>query len=67
MSEIADAIQEKCLAFGDWIIKLSDYLLEKAVNKHQPAAFLCQPSNRLQVMDELRNDAFKEIVKSLMK
>ena len=33
MSSIADAIQEKCLAFGDRIIKLNDYLLEQAANK----------------------------------
>ena len=32
MSEIADAIQEKCLAFGDRIIKLNDYLLKEAAN-----------------------------------
>ena len=30
MSEISDAIQSKCLAFGDRIIKLNDYLLEQA-------------------------------------
>ena len=30
MSEIGDAIQAKCLAFGDRIIKLNDYLLEQA-------------------------------------
>ena len=29
MSLIADAIQEKCLAFGDRIIKLNDFLLER--------------------------------------
>lgn len=33
MSSIADAIQSKCLAFGDRIIKLNDYLLEQAANK----------------------------------
>lgn len=33
MSEISDKIQEKCLAFGDRIIKLNDYLLEQAANK----------------------------------
>lgn len=33
MSSIADAIQSKCLAFGDRIIKLNDYLLEEAANK----------------------------------
>ena len=32
MSEISDAIQEKCLAFGDRIIKLNDYLLKEAAN-----------------------------------
>ena len=32
MSEISDAIQDKCLAFGDRIIKLNDYLLEQAAN-----------------------------------
>ena len=35
MSEIGDKIQEKCLAFGDRIIKLNDYLLKEAANaKH---------------------------------
>lgn len=33
MSEISDAIQSKCLAFGDRIIKLNDYLLEQAANR----------------------------------
>lgn len=37
MSEISEAIQEKCLAFGDRIIKLNDFLLEQAANKHQPS------------------------------
>lgn len=32
MSSIADAIQEKCLAFGDRIIKLNDFLLKEAAN-----------------------------------
>lgn len=30
MSEIANAIQDKCLAFGDRIIRLNDYLLTQA-------------------------------------
>ena len=34
MSEISDAIQTKCLAFGDRIIKLNDYLLEQASLKY---------------------------------
>ena len=33
MSEISDAIQTKCLAFGDRIIKLNDYLLEQAASR----------------------------------
>ena len=33
MSSIADAIQDKCLAFGDRVIKLNDYLLEQAASK----------------------------------
>lgn len=32
MSEIGDAIQEKCMAFGDRVIKLNDYLLKQAAN-----------------------------------
>ena len=32
MSSIADAIQDKCLAFGDRVIKLNDYLLKGAEN-----------------------------------
>lgn len=35
MSIIADAIQEKCLAFGDRVIKLNDYLLSRIANKEQ--------------------------------
>ena len=30
MSEIGDAIQEKCMAFADRVIKLNDYLLTEA-------------------------------------
>ena len=33
MSEVSEAIQAKCLAFSDRIIKLNDYLLEQAANK----------------------------------
>ena len=33
MSVIGDAIQEKCLAFGDRVIKLNDYLLEEESKK----------------------------------
>jgi len=44
MSSISDAIQSKCLAFSDRIIKLNDFLLEQAANKHQPSSILHQPS-----------------------
>ena len=33
MSEIGEAIQEKCMSFADRIIKLNDYLLDQAANK----------------------------------
>lgn len=32
MSEIGDAIQAKCMAFADRVIKLNDYLLKQAAN-----------------------------------
>ena len=32
MSEISESIQAKCLAFGDRIIKLNDFLLREAAN-----------------------------------
>ena len=35
MSIISDAIQAKCLAFSDRIIKLNDYLLAQAVAAHE--------------------------------
>lgn len=35
MSSVADAIQTKCLSFGDRVIKLNDYLLKEAANKKQ--------------------------------
>ena len=43
MSEISDAIQAKCLAFSDRIIKLNDYLLEQAGLKYDVR---CQKYNR---------------------
>lgn len=33
MSEIGDKIQAKCLAFGDRVIRLNDYLLEQAASR----------------------------------
>lgn len=33
MSEVSEAIQAKCLAFSDRIIKLNDFLLEQAANR----------------------------------
>ncbi len=35
MSSISDAIQTKCLAFGDRVIKLNDYLLSQAAVEHE--------------------------------
>ena len=35
MSEISDAIQAKCLALGDRVIKLNDYLLSQAAVEHE--------------------------------
>ena len=35
MSEIGDIIQTKCMAFGDRIIKLNDFLLAQAVAAHE--------------------------------
>jgi hypothetical protein len=35
MSEISDAIQAKCLAFSDRVIKLNDYLLSQAAMEHE--------------------------------
>ena len=43
MSEVSEAIQAKCLAFGDRIIKLNDYLLEQASQKYDVR---CQKYNR---------------------
>ena len=37
MSEISDAIQTKCLAFSDRIIKLNDYLLGQAAKEYEEA------------------------------
>ena len=60
MSEIGDAIHEKCLAFGDRVIKLNDYLLSQAVaaqeeykkawlqkNRKQTSSISPQPSSIL--------------------
>lgn len=56
MSIISDAIQQKCLAFGDRIIKLNDFLLEQAAianaekqkamrQRKGTSSFKYQPSN----------------------
>ena len=49
MSIISDAIQSKCLAFSDRIIKLNDYLLEQASQRYDvrkgKSAFSHQTSN----------------------
>lgn len=46
MSEISDAIQDKCLAFSDRIIKLNDYLLEQAASiPPHPSSLPPHPSN----------------------
>jgi len=62
MSEISDAIQDKCLAFGDRIIKLNDFLLEQAANKHQPSSFRHRTSRvpvRLQSVAALANQLLR--------
>lgn len=35
MSEVSEAIQAKCLVFGDRVIKLNDYLLSQAAVEHE--------------------------------
>lgn len=35
MSEISESIQTKCLAFGDRVIKLNDYLLSQSAMEHE--------------------------------
>ena len=35
MSEVSESIQAKCLAFGDRIIKLNDFLLSQAAMEHE--------------------------------
>lgn len=37
MSTLSQTIQDKCLAFSDRIIKLNDYLLSQAAEKHEDA------------------------------
>ncbi len=48
MSEISDAIQDKCLAFGDRIIKLNDYLLEQASRKYDGGSQRADRRNKTQ-------------------
>ena len=49
MSEVSEAIQAKCLAFSDRIIKLNDYLLEQASQRYDvrkgKSSFSHQTSN----------------------
>lgn len=46
MSEIGDAIQKKCEAFGDRVIKLNDFLLEQECKKEDER---CKKGSRIPV------------------
>lgn len=46
MSEIGNAIQEKCMAFGDRVIKLNDYLLEQECKKEDER---CKKGSRIPI------------------
>lgn len=46
MSEIGNAIQEKCMAFGDRVIKLNDYLLEQECKKEDKR---CKKGSRIPI------------------
>lgn len=46
MSSIGDAIQEKCEAFGDRVIKLNDYLLEQECAKEDER---CKKGSRIPI------------------
>ena len=62
MSEVSEAIQAKCLAFGDRIIRLNDYLLKEAANKHQPSSFRHRTSRvpvHLQSVEALANQLLR--------
>ena len=50
MSIISDAIQAKCLAFGDRVIKLNDYLLKEAANA-KPGANNAEACNGISKAD----------------
>ena len=50
MSSIADAIQDKCLAFGDRVIKLNDYLLKETANT-KPTANNAEACNAVSKQD----------------
>ena len=50
MSEISDIIQEKCLAFGDRIVKLNDYLLKEAANKKGEVRWLMEDGKKKKVI-----------------
>ena len=54
MSEIADIIQEKCLAFADRVIRLNDYLLEQAAS--------CRSEGRSQMEGTRRGKTFPSSV-----
>ena len=59
---IFDAIQTKCLAFGDRIIKLNDYLLAQAVAAHENYKKLkiSQKGKRLRLMAKKGLDAYEK-------
>ena len=50
MSEYGDLVQEKCLAFGDRIVKLNDYLLKEAANKRAEVRWLMEDGKKKKVI-----------------
>ena len=61
MSEISDAIQAKCLAFSDRIIKLNDYLLKEAANAkptYKIVKGILHPSAFVHLIQDNRNREF---------
>lgn len=49
MSEYGDKVQAKCLAFGDRVIKLNDYLLKEAANQKAEVRWLMEDGKKKKV------------------
>ena len=66
MSDISEAIQQKCLAFGERIIKLNDYLIKEAAKFEKTEAATDEAPSFLDMQGILKGNGNAVIDRQLL-